>query len=58
MNTEPLPAATTPVELPQQPSLSVVMLPTVAAGLPLMNTFWEQPPLISPVKGRGPCGVA
>jgi hypothetical protein len=58
MNTKALPAATTPVELPQQLSLSVVTLPTVAAGLPLMNTFKEQPPLISPVKGRVPCGVA
>ena len=46
MLTDPLPAATDPWELPQQPSVSVVTLPTVAAGRPLMNTFPEQPPLI------------
>lgn len=54
MKTEPLPAATAPAELPQQESLSVVVLPTTAAGRPLMSTSPEHPPLISPEKPTGP----
>lgn len=53
MKTDELPAATFPFELPQQPSRSVVTLPTVAAGNPLMNTFPEHPALISPENDSG-----
>ena len=53
MKTVPLPAATDPWELPQQPSVSLVTLPAVAAGRPLMNTLPEQPELTCPPKVSG-----
>lgn len=54
MNTEELPTFTLPLLCPQQLSRSVVMLPAVAAALPLMNTFGEHPPVMLPVNGSGP----
>lgn len=55
-NTVPLPVAMTPWEFPQQLSLSVVVLPTTAAGIPLIRTSFEHPPLISPENASGECG--